>query len=250
MPIHDWTKVSPGTFHDFHTAWIASLRTTLNSGLLPQPFYALAEQLAGEIGPDILTLEEAPAQYGNATQEQPANTVALLDSPPKVKYTVQLEPDWYGGKRRSLMIRHSSDDRMVAIVEILSPGNKSSQRALNSFLSKAISALQKGIHLLLIDLFPPGALDPNGIHGALSAELGVDAKKDFFQAAQDKPLTMAAYSASSAPKAFIEPLAVGNSLPEMPLFLEPDRYVYVPLESTYMAAYAGVPQRWRRVIEA
>ena len=26
MPIHDWTRVAPGIFHDFHNAWVMELR--------------------------------------------------------------------------------------------------------------------------------------------------------------------------------------------------------------------------------
>jgi hypothetical protein len=48
----------------------------------------------------------------------------------------------------------------------------------------------------------------------------------------------------------IEPLAVGDSLPDMPLFLEPDLHVEVPLEPTYMRAWEAVPRRWREVIDA
>ena len=35
----------------------------------------------------------------------------------------------------------------------------------------------------------------------------------------------------------------------MPLFLSTEGYINVPLEATYRAAYEGVPERWRRVIE-
>ena len=42
--------------------------------------------------------------------------------------------------------------------------------------------------------------------------------------------------------------ALSDALPEMPLFLPPDRYINVPLETTYQAAWRGVPQRWKRVI--
>ncbi|MFI5378991.1 MAG: hypothetical protein ACHRHE_06830 [Tepidisphaerales bacterium] len=35
----------------------------------------------------------------------------------------------------------------------------------------------------------------------------------------------------------------------MPLFLRPDRYINVPLESTYREAYAGMPAFWRDVLE-
>ena len=35
MPVHDWTRVEAGIFHDFHTVWIGGLRTALNRALLP-----------------------------------------------------------------------------------------------------------------------------------------------------------------------------------------------------------------------
>ncbi len=37
---------------------------------------------------------------------------------------------------------------------------------------------------------------------------------------------------------------------DMPLFLEPEKAVDVPLEATYNAAFAEVPRRWRRVLES
>jgi hypothetical protein len=47
-----------------------------------------------------------------------------------------------------------------------------------------------------------------------------------------------------------EPIAVGATLPNMPLLLEAGWYISVPLEETYLQAWRGVPERWRRVIEA
>jgi hypothetical protein len=46
MPIHDWTRVEAGIFHDFHHGWIEEIKRTLNAGLLPDDYYALAEQHA------------------------------------------------------------------------------------------------------------------------------------------------------------------------------------------------------------
>jgi hypothetical protein len=45
MPVHDWTRAEAGIFHAFHVAWIPELQKVLNSGLLPEGFYALAELL-------------------------------------------------------------------------------------------------------------------------------------------------------------------------------------------------------------
>lgn len=48
--------------------------------------------------------------------------------------------------------------------------------------------------------------------------------------------------------AYVEPLAVGDALIEMPLFLRPDWYVPLPLEESYQATFQGVPRRWQRVL--
>jgi len=42
---------------------------------------------------------------------------------------------------------------------------------------------------------------------------------------------------------------LSETLIDMPLFLNPDRYIYVPLEATYLAAYHGMPAFWREVLE-
>ena len=105
-------------------------------------------------------------------------------------------------------------------------------------------ALRQGVHLVIVDLFPPTRRDPQGIHGALAAEF-----HDDYTAPPDKPLTLASYSAGPPAVAYVEPTAVGTLLAEMPLFLEPDEYVNVPLEATYQEAWRGVPQRWRAVLE-
>ena len=70
-----------------------------------------------------------------------------------------------------------------------------------------------------------------------------------YQPPEGQPLTLAAYCVREPLTAYVEPLAVGTPLIVMPLFLTPEHYVNVPLEPTYVAAWRGVPERWRRVIE-
>jgi hypothetical protein len=43
MPIHDWTRVDHGTFHDFHQGWAPLIRSALNNGLPPE-YEAKVEQ--------------------------------------------------------------------------------------------------------------------------------------------------------------------------------------------------------------
>lgn len=252
MPVHDWTRASAGTLHDFHTAWITELRKALNRGLLPSGYYALAEQVAGDIGPDVLTLESRGTPDSNGhSDDSPLDSdddggVAVAVAPPRVRVTAEVREIHINAiRRRRLVIRHASGDRVVAFLEIVSPGNKDGARLLNSFLDKAVAALVGGYHLLVIDLFPPGPHDPNGIHGAIWDSIDGPG----YQAPPEAPLTLAAYTGTPAFRCYVEPTSVGTPLIDMPLFLSTDHYVNVPLEATYLEAWSGVPERWRRVIE-
>ena len=56
MPMHDWTRVDPNDYHDFHGAWIFAIRTALNNGLLPKGYFALGEHSTPPFVPDVVTL--------------------------------------------------------------------------------------------------------------------------------------------------------------------------------------------------
>jgi hypothetical protein len=244
MPIHDWSRVDAGIFHHFHHGWIEEIARALNRGLLPPEHYALAEQIAGGLGPDVLTLK-APAN-GAPSVADPVGGVVLATAPPRVQFRLRAEPDLYAAKAKAVVVRHTSNHRVIAIVEIVSPGNKNTRHGLRAFVQQAAEILRAGVHLMILDLFPPGPRDPQGIHKAIWDEF-ID--NDFALPA-DKPLTLAAYIGGAWPEAFIEPMAVGASLPEMPLFLTPDVYVPVPLEATYQSAWEAVPSFWRDVLTA
>ena len=243
MPVHDWTRVSAGTFHDFHCTWIPLIKIRLNDGLLPSGYYAQVEQAAGEITTDVLTLQTNDRD--TQQQEEPAG-IAVSVAPPQVEITASLEAAHYASQRRRLVIRHSSDDRVVAVIEVMSPGNKAGRREWRKFIDKATGPIQEGKHLLVVDLLPPTRRDTNGVHGAIWAELGDES----YAIPPGKPLTAASYAADDIPHAYVQPLAVGDKLPSMPLFLTSQSYVSAPLEETYIAAYRSVPERWRTVLEA
>ncbi len=246
MQVHDWNRVDDGIFHDFHHAWIEEIKRALNRGLLPPWLYALAEQQVSEFGPDVLALQ-APADESGA--ESGDGGTALLVAPPKVKFTVQSPQDFYTNKQKSVAVRHASDDRIVAIIEVVSPGNKSSQQRLDAFVRKACLLLEQGIHLLVLDLHQPTRRAPDGIHGAIWKHIGDEL--DDYQQPADKPLTFAAYESKpfGAVTAYVEPLAVGDALPEMPLYVSTGGYVLVPLQDTYDRAFAALPRRWASVLE-
>jgi hypothetical protein len=244
MPIHDWTRVDAGIFHDFHHGWIEEIKRSLNGGRLPDDYYALAEQFAAGFGPDVLTLQDVGARKDTPPTLAGGRTALL--AAPKVQVTGETDMAFYRRKQNSIVVRHVSGDRIVAMVEVVSPGNKASRNPLRQFVDKAAQLLDRGIHLLILDLHPPGRRDPQGIHGVIwDAIAGAD-----YSMPADKRLTLAAYESALSIKAYVVHVAVGDALPDMPIFLEPGQATDVPLETTYQAAYAAVPGRWRRVLEA
>jgi hypothetical protein len=170
--------------------------------------------------------------------------VAVAEAPPRVSLTQDAEDvAFYWARQRHVVIRHTSGDRVVALIEIVSPAT---QHALDDFVDKVVGALGDGIHVLIIDPFPPGPRDPDGMHGVVWERLLAGS----YEAPAERPLTLVSYAARRTITAYVEPCSVGCPLIDMPLFLRPEHYIPVPLEMTYMSAWSGVPQRWRRVIEA
>ena len=49
--------------------------------------------------------------------------------------------------------------------------------------------------------------------------------------------------------AYVEPVAVGDDLPEMSLFLVPGIHIRVPLEATYRATWDSAPEELRMAVE-
>jgi hypothetical protein len=116
---------------------------------------------------------------------------------------------------------------------------------MRSFARKAVEFLHAGIHLLFVDLFPPNPRNPHGIHKLIWDRI----RDEPFALPADKPLTVAAYAAGAEIVAYVEPVAVGDRLPDMSIFLTPDRYIPCPLELTYQQAWDLFPAPLKAPLE-
>ena len=114
----------------------------------------------------------------------------------------------------------------MAIIEIVSPGNKDSSNSIRAFVEKAADILTQGVNLLIVDLFPRTPRDRRGIHQAILDDLS----DERFDEVPGKPLVAASFLGGDRPEAYAEPLAVGDPLPSLPIFLSAERYI---------------PRRWR-----
>jgi hypothetical protein len=166
MPIHDWSKAPSVLFHDFRQGWSIHIKKALNRGLLPKGLSAMVEQRAGTKEGDVPTVNSGARLKrpdfgggGLATMERPVTRIVRKSA-----------RETYANRANRIVVKHKLG-RIVAVIEIVSPGNKHSGAAFKEFVEKAIDFLRLGIHLLIIDLFPPSTRDRHGIHQSIWDEI-------------------------------------------------------------------------------
>ena len=222
----------------------------LNDGLLPPGFYAMRERVTAVTAGDFTLLRHPPPD----DPEPPTGSGVR---------TSRREPPvaaWFGRARRvvrpsrlRLVVRHECDHRVVAVVALAIPEDVATVGRARRVAEKAAAVVEAGVHFLFIDPFRPPKHAPAGLHAAIWKKV-IRPRKGHrpFSPPADQPLLAASYCASSVRvTAAVQPFAVGEPVPDIPLYLTADEeYVTLPLEATYAAAWPDVPEVWRDVLEA
>jgi Protein of unknown function (DUF4058) len=241
MPIHDWTRVETDVFHGFHVRWISHITEALNS-LLPPDYYADTEQYMDDRVADVLTLRVTPfddthddthddTQSGGgtaiATRPQLAPLSRLSNRTPRTPH-----------KQRHIVIRHVSNHRIVALIELVSPASKDRRLHREQFVAKGEHAIRRGVHLVVIDLFPPTVAVPHGLPAAVWRRFD----RERVELPATTPYSIGSFEAADRPQAYFHFASLGQAVPTMPLFLTSQRYLMVPFADSYDDAFAGSPR--------
>ena len=254
MPLHDWTRVTPNDFHDLHVSWIAAIRTRLNTGLLPAGYYAMAEHVVPPFAPDVLTLNTAgrdgpPPPWPGDEAGGDGGGGGGVAVATEVEVTLIAEPRrWSQPPQRRVAVRHVEGRRLVAVIELVSPGNKAKAAEVRGFTAKATALLANGIHLSIVDVFPNPPRLPRGFGGAVWRAIR-RAEADYTPKHSRTHSAFAAQGGGGCLAQFLSS-EVGAALPALPLYLTARRCVLLPLEETYRTAWAGYPEVLRPALEA
>ena len=241
MPVHDWTRVDRSLFHDFYLSWVSGLSCRLNGGVLPSAYYALCENLRDGYQPKFLELPEPTRDYKDAGR--PGEGRFLFDSPPRT--WLQAECVWPEYAEKVISIRRCSDHAVVSAIRIVTEDGKRRPQRFAAFVNWATEVIRDGISLLIVDPFPT---DPCGTRDIAKALWNEFVQEDFVLPA-NKRLTLLAFSSRGENTIYVEPIAVGDVLPDMPLFLKPEFYVPAPLEATYQATWDVFPAALKHLFE-
>jgi hypothetical protein len=100
MASQDRSCVSAETYHDFHREWTIEIRNWSDSGVLPDGYYAMADQRFIGAEPDIVALR--------LRGPEPTRGVVVAETPPRIKQSARLEsePALYASKANRIAIRH------------------------------------------------------------------------------------------------------------------------------------------------
>jgi hypothetical protein len=174
--------VPAGLFHDFHQSWCIRIKDALNRGGLPKGVAALVEQRVGPRESDVLAIERQAKPRG--AEQDAGGSVATME-PPVTRSVRRTTKGIYSDRASRIVVRHHLG-RIIAVIESVSSGNKDTRAALRDFVEKTSEFLKEGIHVLVVDLFPPTPRDRQGLHKVVWDEF---VEEDFaFPAGKDRIL--------------------------------------------------------------
>jgi hypothetical protein len=235
MPLHDhfhppWSEQNP--WEGFHSAWINTMVRHLNGTLLPSRFRALPQVHLGPlVESDVATFDQEPLGQAAGPQagEAANGSRGALWSPPQAVQTLEIElPAQDVFEVRIQDARRGM--RLVAAVELVSPGNKDRPENRQAFVTKCAAYLQDQVNLVIVDVV-------TSRHANLHHELLTLVAPQLANA-DDLDLYCVAYRNRKEKKkwrldTWPFPLAVGALLPIAPLWLTADLSVPLDLEKSY-----------------
>ena len=199
--------------------WVVKIADRLNNIVLPRRYLAKSQAYGGfPCTPDCVT----PAPTDPAPQTTAWTPRATLSA--EIAFA---DEDLFEVK-----IVEQADRRLVAAVELISPGNKDRPEARAQFVSKCAALLRQGVSVVLVDVVTVRGFN-------LYAELldWVGARDPGMGGEQPATYAAACRWRPRGDRRWLEawgrPLAVGEALPVLPLWLAEELAVPLDLEASY-----------------
>ncbi len=224
-------------WESFHARWAAAIADALNDNLLPAAYFAeIQVHVGSRVEVDVGTFEVASAPVEPASRAGTATLEARPWAPPSPAMTM---PAVFPDSLEILVFSTGAGPTLVAVIELISPGNKDREAHRRAFATKCSSYLQQGIGLMIIDIVTSRQAN---LHNALVHLL--DVGEQFLLPSE--PLYATVYRPvrredSAEIDVWPVTLCVGRQLPVLPMPL--DQAIFVPLDLA--ATYSEACQRSR-----
>ena len=217
-------------WESFHTAWAGYISEALNEKLLPDHYFAEEHShVGGRVEIDVATVEErtpSPSSKDGATATLPAQ----VWTPPAPSLVM---PGLFPDSFEVLVFYEEGGARLVAAIELVSPGNKDRQESRRAFATKCANYLYQGIGLIIVDVVTNRQAN---LHDEIIQVMG---SPDEYRLSFATNLYGVAYrpikrNQEEQIDVWSTALAVGQPLPVLTLSLAADLCLPLDLEATYM----------------
>jgi Protein of unknown function (DUF4058) len=231
MPLRDHFQLplrGRCTWESFHSGWANEIVLQLNKSL-PAGYVARPNvKLGVDVGADVGTLSEAERPPG----EEAGGIATAVWAPPKP--TLSVAVDFSHLDVFEVQVHREGGLEMVAAIELISPRNKERRAARHPFAAKCAAYLQAGVSVVLVDVVTGRK---ESLYAALLEELELhhdgNGQHELYAVScrttpPDEPALF---------EAWLEPLTLGLPLPTLPLWLETNVAISLPLERSYEATF-------------
>jgi len=233
MPLRDHFRPPLDDVHswdELHGMWPAIIVQKLVQ-VLPEPYFAAPGVHLGTLYEVDIGTYRRPVAEGNGFGVAEGGVAVATYAPSKA--TLTLEPQLPNQDVYEVRIYDSRRSRqLVAAIEILSPSNKDRPESRATFIAKAATLLKNNICVSIVDVV--STYNFNLYAELMSFLQGVD------PALGDEPPPM--YAATLRTRYedrrrmmdnWYHPLAIGQVLPTLPIWLTENWAIALDLESTY-----------------
>jgi hypothetical protein len=222
-PLH-----GPRHWEGFLHAWASLIAHQLNQETLPPGYFAEPEVTLGP------TLEVDGATLESTGSKPSADRVTTaVWSPPRPKITAQVD----FSRMDSIEVRVYQDlggADLRAAVELVSPANKDRKETRLTFAAKCAGYLRHGIGIVIVDVVTSRSAN---LHDELFQLMEIKSRRATWRSPSG--LYVVSYRAVTErkrPRIEAWPVALGKVLPVLPLWLDFNLYVPLPLEQSYTSA--------------
>jgi hypothetical protein len=217
-----------------HGGWAVLIAQRLNSAILTREFESEQHVHRGtRVEIDVATYEDAPGPslFGTNGANGGVATAVETFAPPAPPITGEVaftDPDLF----EIQIYKQDSGWKLVAAIELISPANKNRPSHRRTFATKVASYLQQGVSVVTVDVVTERQAN---MHDEL---VGLLHLPDSFDWQSPTGLSAVVYRVVRVKEqerldVWPYPLAVGEPLPTVPLWLRPDLAVPLELDLTY-----------------
>ena len=221
------------SWEEVHGLWPGILAMRLNTILPPQYRSGLKIHLGTLVEVDVATFEREDSTVNLDKNVIVEDSSWETESPTLLLETEELTPPEYEVRVYDL----NRAQRLVAIVELVSPGNKDRPQSRKAFVDKCHALLQQDVCVVIVDIVTNYS---SNLYAELAVRLGANPPS----IASSSIYAVSCHTRRSPKGVRVETwqheLVVGSPLPTLPLFLSETLRVPLELESTYEETCRGL----------